>query len=153
MAGMVQSRPEPSSQDKPLVAATMFGVTTPCVDRLREHLESAGYQVLVFHATGTGGQAMEGLIEEGKAVTAVCALRLVEAGLLDLDAPVARYWPELAQAGKARILVRQGIAAGVRDLPGDHVICARSGRRITGQAPMRRARIAAAGSARKGGNC
>src|SRR2546428_3939022 len=36
----------------------------------------------------------------GKAVTAVCAFRLVEAGLLDLDAPVARYWPEFAQAGK-----------------------------------------------------
>jgi CubicO group peptidase (beta-lactamase class C family) len=42
----------------------------------------------------------------GKAVTAVCALRLVEAGLLDLDAPVARYWPEFAQAGKAQIPVR-----------------------------------------------
>ncbi len=42
----------------------------------------------------------------GKAVTAVCALRLVEAGRLDLDAPVARYWPEFAQAGKAQIPVR-----------------------------------------------
>jgi CubicO group peptidase (beta-lactamase class C family) len=42
----------------------------------------------------------------GKAVTAVCALRLVEAGRLDLDAPVARYWPEFAQAGKAGIPVR-----------------------------------------------
>ena len=42
----------------------------------------------------------------GKAVTAICALRLVEAGLLDLDAPIARYWPEFAQAGKARIPVR-----------------------------------------------
>ncbi len=46
------------------------------------------------------------LFSVGKAVTAVCALRLVEAGLLDLDAPVARYWPEFAQAGKARIPVR-----------------------------------------------
>ncbi len=42
----------------------------------------------------------------GKAVTAICALRLVEAGLLDLDAPIARYWPEFAQAGKSRIPVR-----------------------------------------------
>jgi CubicO group peptidase (beta-lactamase class C family) len=42
----------------------------------------------------------------GKAVTTICALRLVEGGLLDLDAPVARYWPEFAQAGKARIPVR-----------------------------------------------
>jgi len=46
------------------------------------------------------------LYSVGKAVTAVCALRLVEAGLLDLDAPVARYWPEFAQAGKAQIPVR-----------------------------------------------
>jgi CubicO group peptidase (beta-lactamase class C family) len=40
------------------------------------------------------------------AVTAVCALRLVDAGRLDLDAPMARYWPEFAQAGKARLPVR-----------------------------------------------
>jgi CubicO group peptidase (beta-lactamase class C family) len=46
------------------------------------------------------------LYSVGKAVTAVCALRLVDAGRLDLDAPVARYWPEFAQAGKANILVR-----------------------------------------------
>jgi CubicO group peptidase (beta-lactamase class C family) len=46
------------------------------------------------------------LYSVGKAVTAICALRLVEASLLDLDAPVARYWPEFAQAGKARIPVR-----------------------------------------------
>jgi uncharacterized protein (UPF0261 family) len=47
------------------VAATMFGVTTPCVQRAREILERAGYEVLVFHATGNGGQAMESLIAEG----------------------------------------------------------------------------------------
>jgi uncharacterized protein (UPF0261 family) len=51
--------------DKPLVAATMFGVTTPCVQRAREILEAAGCEVLVFHATGNGGQAMESLIAEG----------------------------------------------------------------------------------------
>jgi len=43
----------------------MFGVTTPCVQRAREVLEAAGYEVLVFHATGNGGQAMESLIREG----------------------------------------------------------------------------------------
>jgi CubicO group peptidase (beta-lactamase class C family) len=42
----------------------------------------------------------------GKAVSAVCALRLVDAGVLDLDAPIARYWPEFAQAGKAQLPVR-----------------------------------------------
>ena len=54
-----------AGEDKPVVAATMFGVTTPCVERVRSHLEAAGYEVLVFHATGSGGRAMEGLIEAG----------------------------------------------------------------------------------------
>jgi uncharacterized protein (UPF0261 family) len=67
MAGLVKLPPpsEASRSDKPLVAATMFGVTTPCIERAREVLEEAGYEVLVFHATGSGGQAMESLIEEG----------------------------------------------------------------------------------------
>jgi uncharacterized protein (UPF0261 family) len=56
--------PNPKS-DKPLIAATMFGVTTPCVQHARKILEDAGYEVLVFHATGNGGQAMESLIREG----------------------------------------------------------------------------------------
>ena len=56
--------PEPAT-DRPLVGATMFGVTTPCVTAVRERLEAAGYEVLVFHATGTGGQAMEGLVRDG----------------------------------------------------------------------------------------
>jgi uncharacterized protein (UPF0261 family) len=43
----------------------MFGVTTPCVDRAREVLSERGYEVLVFHATGTGGRAMESLVESG----------------------------------------------------------------------------------------
>ena len=68
MAGMV-TIPVPdtgdATGDKPLVAATMFGVTTPCVERAREVLEEAGYEVLVFHATGNGGQAMESLIADG----------------------------------------------------------------------------------------
>jgi uncharacterized protein (UPF0261 family) len=65
MAGMV-SAPAPRVEDgRPLVAATMFGVTTPCVTRAREELERRGYEVLVFHATGTGGKAMEALVEGG----------------------------------------------------------------------------------------
>jgi uncharacterized protein (UPF0261 family) len=53
------------SDDRPLIAATMFGVTTPCVTRAREILEAHGYEVLVFHATGNGGRAMESLIADG----------------------------------------------------------------------------------------
>ncbi len=62
MAGMVKFATDSAApEDKPLVAATMFGVTTPCVERAREVLEQAGYEVLVFQATGAGGQAMESL--------------------------------------------------------------------------------------------
>ena len=66
MAGLVLFPPAPrETKDKPLVAATMFGVTTPCVERARQVLERAGYEVLVFHATGSGGQALESLAAEG----------------------------------------------------------------------------------------
>lgn len=66
IAGMVRFRLAPTvDSDRPLIAATMFGVTTPCVQRARAVLEAAGYEVLVFHATGNGGQAMESLIEDG----------------------------------------------------------------------------------------
>uniref|UniRef100_A0A7C2K0L4 UPF0261 family protein n=1 Tax=Schlesneria paludicola TaxID=360056 RepID=A0A7C2K0L4_9PLAN len=66
MAGMVTLPAAPSvATDRPLVAATMFGVTTPCVQHARQILEAAGYEVLVFHATGSGGEAMEGLIADG----------------------------------------------------------------------------------------
>jgi uncharacterized protein (UPF0261 family) len=66
MAGMNRFPPGSSSaSDRPVVAATMFGVTTPCVERARQVLEAAGYEVLVFHATGNGGQAMETLIADG----------------------------------------------------------------------------------------
>jgi uncharacterized protein (UPF0261 family) len=67
MVGMVTARNRslPPDANKPLIAATMFGVTTPCVEAARKQLESAGYEVLVFHATGTGGRTMEELIRDG----------------------------------------------------------------------------------------
>lgn len=55
----------PAGSDRPLVGATMFGVTTAGVTAARARLEDLGYEVLVFHATGTGGDAMEGLVESG----------------------------------------------------------------------------------------
>ena len=64
MAGMVRAS-VPPLETKPLVAATMFGVTTPCVTEARQRLEELGYEVLVFHATGTGGQSMEALVKAG----------------------------------------------------------------------------------------
>jgi uncharacterized protein (UPF0261 family) len=53
---------QPSTNAKPLIGATMFGVTTPCVTEARKALEERGYEVLVFHATGTGGRSMEALV-------------------------------------------------------------------------------------------
>jgi uncharacterized protein (UPF0261 family) len=64
IAGMAKATVPPLDQ-RPLVGATMFGVTTPCVTRARERLEELGYEVLVFHATGTGGQSMEALVRAG----------------------------------------------------------------------------------------
>ena len=55
----------PAGEDRPLVAASMFGNTTACVEAAKTILEQAGYEVLVFHATGTGGRTMESLIEAG----------------------------------------------------------------------------------------
>lgn len=65
IAGMVKFEINKVIAKKPLIAASMFGVTTPCVDQAREYLEQQGYEVLIFHATGTGGKAMEGLIKDG----------------------------------------------------------------------------------------
>lgn len=64
IAGMAKAE-APALDGRPLVAATMFGVTTACVTRARERLEKLGYEVLVFHATGAGGRSMEALVDGG----------------------------------------------------------------------------------------
>ncbi len=67
IAGMAQAYVnfQPAPGAKPMVGATMFGVTTPCVTEARQYLEERGYEVLVFHATGTGGRSMEALVNGG----------------------------------------------------------------------------------------
>ena len=65
IAGMVNWEETEDRGAKPLIATTMFGVTTPCVTVARRILEQSGFEVLVFHATGAGGEAMEGLIADG----------------------------------------------------------------------------------------
>jgi uncharacterized protein (UPF0261 family) len=64
ICGMFEAQPS-VAQDKPLIVASQFGNTTACVDHARKILEAAGYEVLVFHATGIGGRTMESLIESG----------------------------------------------------------------------------------------
>lgn len=65
MAGMVGAPPAAGGDTRPLIGASMFGVTTPCVTRARERLEGLGYEVLVFHMTGAGGRTLESLIDAG----------------------------------------------------------------------------------------
>jgi uncharacterized protein (UPF0261 family) len=68
MIGMAARKPQPQAApaaDRPLVTATMFGVTTPCVEASRRILEQNGYEVLVFHATGSGGLTMESFVSDG----------------------------------------------------------------------------------------
>ncbi|MFP6892327.1 MAG: Tm-1-like ATP-binding domain-containing protein, partial [Opitutales bacterium] len=72
ICGMVEAK-APPADDKPIIAASMFGNTTECVNHAKNILEESGYEVLVFHATGAGGRAMESLIEAG-----------LVAGVLDL---------------------------------------------------------------------
>ncbi len=99
----------PAGQERPLVTATMFGVTTPCVNRVREILEEKGYEVLVFHATGSGGRAMESLIADGF-ITGVADISTTEwcdelvggvlsAGPTRLDAAAARGVPQVVSLG------------------------------------------------------
>lgn len=111
MAGAVQhGRPaEPIASDLPVIAATMFGVTTPCIERARQILEQAGFEVLVFHATGTGGQTMESLIEEGwiQGVLDITTTELADelvggvlsAGPHRLQAAVRRGIPQVVSVG------------------------------------------------------
>lgn len=64
ICGMVEAEVD-ESDAKPLIVCSMFGNTTDCIDYATPIFEKAGYEVLVFHATGTGGRTMEKLIESG----------------------------------------------------------------------------------------
>jgi uncharacterized protein (UPF0261 family) len=103
ICGMVEIE-IPRGQDKPLIAASMFGNTTPAVEHARTILERAGYEVLVFHATGAGGRTMESLIEAG-----------LIAGVLDMT--TTEWADELAggvfTAGPTRLeaAARRGVPA------------------------------------------
>lgn len=65
LIGMVNGLHQESVAPKCTIGVTMFGITTPCVSRVCHLLEEQGYQVLVFHANGTGGKTMEQMVREG----------------------------------------------------------------------------------------
>jgi uncharacterized protein (UPF0261 family) len=98
---------------KPLVGATMFGVTTPAVDAARERLEELGYEVLVFHATGTGGQSMEALVRDGY-VTAVLDITTTELAD-DLVGGVLSAGPDRLEAA-GELGIPQVVSLGALDM-------------------------------------
>jgi len=121
MAGMVaaqavqaaQSGTSAGSDDRPLIAASMFGVTTPAVETARGRLAELGYEVLVFHATGAGGRALEALAE-ARLVSGVLDLTTTELAD-DLVGGVLSAGPDrLTAAGAAGL--PQVIAPGALDM-------------------------------------
>lgn len=109
VCGMVKMDYSSSIDPKPIITASMFGNTTTCVDLCREALTAKGYEVLVFHCTGTGGKTMEGLVDEGY-VYAVLDITTTEwadeicggvfsAGSTRLDAPGKAGIPHLIVPG------------------------------------------------------
>jgi uncharacterized protein (UPF0261 family) len=113
IAGMASSQPPILDEGRPVVCASMFGVTTPCVARARMRLEELGYEVLVFHQTGIGGRSMEALMEAGL-VTAVLDVTTTEL----CDELVGGVWsagPErLESAG--RLGLPQVVSLGALDM-------------------------------------
>jgi uncharacterized protein (UPF0261 family) len=108
VVGMVET-PAPKIEAKPLLSASMFGNTTPIVGRCRETMEKHGYEVLIFHAVGTGGQTMESLIREGY-ITGVLDITTTEwadeltggvlsAGPHRLEAAAAKGVPQVVVPG------------------------------------------------------
>lgn len=101
------------AEHKPVVAVTMFGVTTPAADEARDTLTDLGYEVLVFHATGAGGRAMEKLAESGL-LAGVCDLTTTELAD-DLVGGVLSAGPRrLEMAG--RVGLPQAVSLGALDM-------------------------------------
>ena len=112
ICGMVEANQRNASKpanDRPIIVASMFGNTTTCVNDAKTQLEAAGFEVLVFHATGSGGKAMEALIESGM-VTGVLDITTTEwadeyvgatlsAGPTRLDAAARKGIPAIITPG------------------------------------------------------
>jgi uncharacterized protein (UPF0261 family) len=109
ISGMVQNEPPPAGEDRPIITASMFGNTTDCVNACVKSLNEKGFEVLVFHATGAGGRAMETLVADGL-VEAVLDITTTEwadelcqgvfsAGPERLDAPGRSGVPHLIVPG------------------------------------------------------
>jgi uncharacterized protein (UPF0261 family) len=112
ISGMVNHKFK-EEDETPLIAATMFGLTTPAVNFAREYLENQGYEVLVFHATGTGGKTMEALVDEGffKGVLDMTTTELVD----ELVGGILTAGPDRLEAA-SRSRIPQVVSLGALDM-------------------------------------
>ncbi|MGZ0153065.1 Tm-1-like ATP-binding domain-containing protein [Kribbella sp. WER1] len=111
VAGMVSAEPVTTVTDVPLLAASMFGVTTPAVDAARERLTGLGYEVLVFHMTGVGGRTLESLAGQLAGVLDLTTTELAD----ELVGGVFSAGPtRLTAAGRAGI--PQVVSVGALDM-------------------------------------
>lgn len=109
IAGMVEQDEPVAEGERPVIGATMFGNTTECVSNCTRLLEAAGYEVLVFHATGTGGRTLEALVDDGLIdavldITTTELADLIAGGIFDsgpdrLSAPGRKGIPHLIAPG------------------------------------------------------
>ena len=87
----------PHPADKPRIAISMYGITTPCVVHAAKYLEARGYEPIIFHANGAGGKAMKTLIAEGM-FQGVLDITTAEVGAYVLDAESS----SAGEAGRSR---------------------------------------------------
>ncbi len=131
------SAPEPAvEENKPLIGCMMFGVTTPCVLRAQKHMEDRGYEVLINHCTGVGGQSMEEMMEEGY-ITGMLDLTTEEVTADVFDTYFQRSGPNrlrtAARKGIPQVVSTGGdelmLFEGVKDVPEHFMKEIRSGTR------------------------
>ena len=112
LVGMATASAPPPAEARPLIVASMFGVTTPCVTVARERLEELGYEVLVFHQVGLGGHSLEEVVKTGSVVG---VLDITTSGLADeLGAGIWPAGPERLEVA-GRLGIPQVVSLGGLD--------------------------------------
>ncbi len=120
IVGMASAPKVVETQNRPLVGCMMFGVTTPCVLRAQKHMEEQGYEVIVNHCTGAGGQSMEEMMEEGhivgmldlttEEVTAdVFDTKFQRSGPARLKTAAKKGIPQVVSVGGSELMLYEGV--------------------------------------------
>ena len=113
LAGMATAPAAPIEDGKPVIVASMLGITTPCVTTARERLEELGYEVLVFHQTGIGGRSMEEVMKTGLVVGVLDVTTTELAG--ELGGGIWPAGPERLEVA-ARLGIPQVVSLGGLDM-------------------------------------